>query len=77
MPGGDRKGPGGAGPRTGRGMGRCNGNDQPGSEQQEQRPSGRSGRGMRGGRRGAGMGVNRQSGSGVRRNAEPQENQED
>lgn len=30
MPGGDRTGPLGAGPRTGRGMGYCGGYDQPG-----------------------------------------------
>jgi Family of unknown function (DUF5320) len=30
MPGGDRTGPTGAGPRTGRGMGYCSSNDQPG-----------------------------------------------
>lgn len=30
MPGGDRTGPMGAGPRTGRGMGYCNGYQQPG-----------------------------------------------
>jgi len=30
MPGGDRTGPMGAGPRTGRGMGYCSGYDQPG-----------------------------------------------
>lgn len=77
MPGGDRKGPGGAGPRTGRGMGDCSGSAQPGTQQQEQRPSGRSGRGLRGGRRGAGMGGNRQPGSGIRRGGGPQENQED
>jgi len=30
MPGGDRTGPMGAGPRTGRGLGYCSGNSQPG-----------------------------------------------
>ena len=30
MPGGDRTGPEGAGPRTGRAMGYCSGNDRPG-----------------------------------------------
>ena len=30
MPGGDRKGPAGGGPRTGRGLGYCSDNDQPG-----------------------------------------------
>jgi hypothetical protein len=30
MPGGDRTGPTGVGPRTGRGMGYCSSNDQPG-----------------------------------------------
>lgn len=30
MPGGDRTGPQGAGPRSGRGMGYCSGNNQPG-----------------------------------------------
>jgi hypothetical protein len=29
MPGGDRTGPSGAGPRTGRGVGRCTGHDRP------------------------------------------------
>jgi hypothetical protein len=31
MPGGDRTGPTGGGPKTGRGMGYCTGNDRPGS----------------------------------------------
>jgi len=31
MPWGDRTGPDGEGPRTGRGAGDCNGNDEPGS----------------------------------------------
>lgn len=30
MPGGDRTGPAGAGPRTGRGLGYCNGSNMPG-----------------------------------------------
>jgi hypothetical protein len=52
MPGGDRTGPRGAGPRTGRGMGYCNGNDWPGFTNQG--PNFRSwyGFGGRGGGRG-------------------------
>ncbi|MHA1585373.1 MAG: DUF5320 domain-containing protein [Promethearchaeota archaeon] len=30
MPGGDGKGPNGKGPKSGRGLGRCSGNDKPG-----------------------------------------------
>jgi hypothetical protein len=35
MPGGDRTGPAGAGPRTGRGAGYCSGSDLPGSSSPE------------------------------------------
>lgn len=49
MPGGDRTGPRGEGPRTGWGLGFCEGNDQPGYA--TARPYGRMGRGFRGGGR--------------------------
>jgi len=49
MPGGDRTGPLGEGPRTGRGMGVCTGNDAPGYLNP---PFGRFGWGGRGWRRG-------------------------
>lgn len=52
MPGRDRTGPQGAGPRTGRGMGYCGSNDQ--SEFVNPAPGQRSGFGF--GRRGAGRG---------------------
>jgi len=54
MPGGDRTGPQGEGPRTGRGLGYCADNDQPGYETPRQgqwygfRRGGRSNRGSRG-----------------------------
>lgn len=53
MPGGDRRGPLGAGARTGRGMGYCAGNEMPGSMY----PGGRGGGRMRfyGGGRGFGL----------------------
>ena len=54
MPGGDRKGPSGEGPMTGRGAGFCSGSDQPGYT------SGGVGRGM-GLRRGAGPGGGRRN----------------
>ncbi|MBN2184909.1 MAG: DUF5320 domain-containing protein [Candidatus Krumholzibacteriota bacterium] len=52
MPGGDRRGPGGEGPMTGRGLGYCSGNSLPGSAADG------FGRGM-GMRRGAGFGGGR------------------
>lgn len=52
MPGGDRTGPQGAGPRTGRGMGYCSGYDQPGFANQA--PGFRGGFGF--GRGGTGRG---------------------
>ena len=52
MPGGDRTGPLGEGPRTGRGFGYCTGNEQPGYASSP--PYGWWGRGFRG--RGAGFG---------------------
>lgn len=52
MPGGNRRGPAGEGPMTGRGAGYCSGNDQPGYM------SGGIGRGM-GMRRGGGFGGGR------------------
>jgi len=52
MPGGDRSGPGGEGPRTGRSAGFCSGNDVPGYMNFG---VGYGGRGMRGGA-GGGMG---------------------
>ncbi len=52
MPGGDRRGPEGAGPMTGRGAGFCSGNDQPGYM------SSGTGRGMAM-RRGGGFGARR------------------
>lgn len=38
MPGGDRTGPEGKGPRTGRGLGYCNGHDSPGYTNDTDRP---------------------------------------
>lgn len=51
MPAGNRTGPGGMGPRTGRGMGYCSGYDAPGwaNSGPGQRFYGRGGRGTRGG----------------------------
>ena len=65
MPRGDRTGPEGQGPKTGRGAGYCAGNEAPGYAN----PTGRlgMGRGMRGGRgggRGAGRGMGRGAGMG-------------
>jgi hypothetical protein len=58
MPGGDRKGPADSGPKTGRGLGYCADNDQPGyAANQPGRGHGRGfGRGF--GRRGRGRGWN-------------------
>ncbi len=57
MPRGDRTGPSGAGPKTGRGQGYCTGNDAPGFQNV---PNGRGIRGSRvsgrGGRGGLGRG---------------------
>ena len=57
MPGGDRRGPSGGGPKTGRGLGYCADNDQPGyaSDQSTQG----LGRGFRRGGRGRGLGNGR------------------
>ena len=52
MPGGDRTGPMGGGPRTGRGLGNCNGNEQP--NYASSRNISQRGRGFRG--RGLGFG---------------------
>ena len=52
MPGGDRTGPRGEGQKTGRGLGNCEGNEQPGNV--SSRPFGRMGRGFRSGGRGFG-----------------------
>ena len=49
MPRGDRTGPFGEGPRTGRQMGYCVGNDHPGFMYQHSGGRGRLGRGFRGG----------------------------
>jgi hypothetical protein len=54
MPGGDRKGPRGEGPQTGRGEGYCEGNDQPGYA--VPRLAQRLGLGFRWGGRGRGRG---------------------
>ncbi|MBN2550664.1 MAG: DUF5320 domain-containing protein [Anaerolineales bacterium] len=52
MPGGDRTGPAGAGPRTGRGMGYCSGYNQPGFANQALAFRGGFGYGRGGGGRG-------------------------
>ena len=54
MPGGDRKGPTGGGPKTGRGFGYCADNDQPGFATGQ--PGRGYGRGFGFGRRGRGRG---------------------
>ena len=59
MPRGDRMGPSGEGPRTGRGMGYCTGNEYPGYMNSLSPRGGGYGRGFRGGYgygRGAGFG---------------------
>ncbi len=58
MPAGDRTGPMGQGPRSGRGKGLCSGNDTPGFENDEnRRRAGRTGNGSATGRgRGPGRG---------------------
>ena len=59
MPRGDRTGPSGEGPTTGRGMGYCTGNDHPGYTNVFSNRGGGYGRGFRGGLgygRGAGFG---------------------
>ena len=65
MPGMNRKGPEGMGPKTGRGLGRCNGEER--AERQacenEMRP-GRGRRGFGGGGRGNGAGMGRGEGRG-------------
>ena len=59
MPGGDRRGPSGMGPRTGRGLGYCSGSDVPGAARGGGFGFGFGGRGGRGGRGGAGFGRGR------------------
>ena len=64
MPYGDHKGPLGQGPKTGRGLGYCSGNDRPGAEVDTARGLGRGlGKGMGRGR-GAGRGMGRGFGRG-------------
>lgn len=58
MPGGDKKGPRGSGPMTGRGLGICSGSDRPGYEHNH------PGRGRAG--RGGGMGFERRPRGGGR-----------
>ena len=55
MPNGNRRGPGGQGPRTGRAAGYCAGAGQPGWMNDASAPQG-GGRGWRGGRQGGGPG---------------------
>ncbi len=66
MPYGDHTGPLGKGPKTGRGLGYCSGNDRPGAEVNAERGFGRGlGRGMgRGLGKGMGRGFGRGKGSG-------------
>jgi hypothetical protein len=59
MPGGDRTGPMGQGPITGRGMGYCQGNDHPGYGSSPWNPGRGPGRGFR---RGPGYGRGRRLG---------------
>jgi len=64
MPRGNRRGPEGAGPMTGRGLGYCSGNDQPGFTADEV-PQG-AGRGFRNGKgRGPGFGRGQGRGRGM------------
>jgi len=63
MPRGNKKGPMGEGPNTGRGLGYCTGHDEPGGESHPARQGGAGrgmgrgfGRGMAGGGRGQGRG---------------------
>jgi hypothetical protein len=67
MPGGDKTGPAGSGPKTGRGFGYCADNDQPGYTQG-------FGQGFRGGGRGRGFG--RGHGRGWRNRANMTDDQE-
>jgi len=79
MPQGNRKGPGGEGPRTGRGMGFCSGNDQPGFEQDASSLKGGrrgAGRGKGRGACGAGAGIGRQQGNGDRKRRNPEREEE-
>ena len=84
MPGGDRSGPRGQGPMTGRGMGYCRGNDQPADNANLPpgrgfgmgwgggRGRGRGGGGFGGGRgRGGGFGRGRGRGRGFGTNPQP------
>ena len=60
MPGGDKTGPEGKGPKTGRGLGFCNGNDKPGFESDEPTQGKGFNNGLRRGRgQGRGRGRNR------------------
>jgi len=69
MPGGDRMGPQGGGPKTGRGLGYCADNDQPGYAAPQ---SGRrTGFGFRRGRRGRGRGSGEGQGQGPGRMGGP------
>lgn len=64
MPGGDRTGPQGKGPRTGRQLGLCSGSDKPGYESEE--PT--QGKGFNNGlRQGRGLGRGRGQGRGLGR----------
>ena len=72
MPRGDRTGPEGKGPKTGRGAGYCSGNEQPGVENDSPRRGfgfgfgGGRGLGRRGQGRGLGFGGGRGRGRGFR-----------
>lgn len=60
MPQGDRTGPEGKGPRTGRGLGRCSGSEEPGYKSDKPRQGLRDGKGSgRGFRNGQGKGLGR------------------
>ncbi|MGQ1891193.1 DUF5320 domain-containing protein [Thermophagus sp. OGC60D27] len=58
MPAGDKTGPAGQGPRSGRGKGFCSGNQTPGyANDEDRRRAGRGGRGQGAGKgRGRGLG---------------------
>lgn len=64
MPGEDRKGPLGEGPRTGRGLGRCNSNDSNDSEGSKKVDPGAAPGQTRGLGRGMGRGLGRGQGRG-------------
>ncbi|WP_201328163.1 DUF5320 domain-containing protein [Thermotomaculum hydrothermale] len=68
MPYGDRTGPLGQGPKTGRGLGYCSGNDRPGADTDAPRRGMGRGTGFgRGGGRGMGRGMGRGFGRGMGR----------